>query len=451
MCRRPASSTSCCATSSKAKYATAEHGNHRDDLTGFGRLIAPVLDFAPRFAVSDDVPAAHDRSPSVDRRAALISVRLRPASGHGSKPPEITLGAITRFLSPTISCRDDTHMPVSYVLHVTNSHFDRPINIFVGHDETLSETPHSSGALFLAETASYWQCLLIRILTSLRLAGRRYRAAITLKLCSFDDTGAIVAALTTSIPEAAGSSRNWDYRFCWLRDAFFTVTALNRVSATRTMESFVRFVLDLLQRADDQPSGRFSRWHPAWIRANVLPSCLRATGHRTRAHRQCRSAATSKRRVRIDRAYGGSDVLGSAAAAARRPQSLSPALPSRPRRCRSRARARCRPLGYRNRSRVHTFSAAMCWAALHRLGHIARHLGIEQEAESWLDQAAKLRRRSSNAQPLQTRAGFRALWTVPSPMHRHSSFRRSGSSRPTTSALSAHSKSSRSASSVTAS
>jgi GH15 family glucan-1,4-alpha-glucosidase len=46
---------------------------------------------------------------------------------------------------------------------------------------------------------------------------------------------------------------------------------------------------------------------------------------------------------------------------------------------------------YRNRSRVHTFSAAMCWAALHRLGHIARHMGIEQDADSWLEQAAKLR------------------------------------------------------------
>ena len=47
------------------------------------------------------------------------------------------------------------------------------------------------------------------------------RAAITLKLCSFEETGAIVAALTTSIPEAPASGRNWDYRYCWLRDAYF--------------------------------------------------------------------------------------------------------------------------------------------------------------------------------------------------------------------------------------
>ena len=107
--------------------------------------------------------------------------------------------------------------------------------------------------LFLAETTSYWQDWVRDLNVPFDWQDAVIRAAITLKLCSFDDTGAIVAALTTSIPEAAGSSRNWDYRFCWLRDAFFTVTALNRVSATRTMEAFVRFVLDSLQRDDHQP------------------------------------------------------------------------------------------------------------------------------------------------------------------------------------------------------
>jgi GH15 family glucan-1,4-alpha-glucosidase len=65
------------------------------------------------------------------------------------------------------------------------------------------------------------------------------RAAITLKLCAFEDTGAIIAAMTTSIPEAPGTSRNWDYRYCWLRDSFFVVHALNRLGATRTMEAYL--------------------------------------------------------------------------------------------------------------------------------------------------------------------------------------------------------------------
>ena len=67
------------------------------------------------------------------------------------------------------------------------------------------------------------------------------RAAITLRLCAYEDTGGIVAAHTTSIPEAPGTSRNWDYRYCWLRDAFFVVQALNRLGATHMMESYIHY------------------------------------------------------------------------------------------------------------------------------------------------------------------------------------------------------------------
>ncbi|MEM8935776.1 MAG: glycoside hydrolase family 15 protein, partial [Pseudomonadota bacterium] len=68
------------------------------------------------------------------------------------------------------------------------------------------------------------------------------RAAITLKMCVYEETGGIVAALTTSIPEHADSERNWDYRFCWLRDAFFTVSALNRLSAVDTLEGYLAYL-----------------------------------------------------------------------------------------------------------------------------------------------------------------------------------------------------------------
>ena len=76
------------------------------------------------------------------------------------------------------------------------------------------------------------------------------RAAITLQLCFFEETGAIVAALTTSIPEAPGSERNWDYRYCWLRDAYFVIHALNRLGATRTMESYLGYLSNLVAGAD---------------------------------------------------------------------------------------------------------------------------------------------------------------------------------------------------------
>ena len=155
--------------------------------------------------------------------------------------------------------------------------------------------PNSLARLFLAETTSYWQDWVRDLNVPFDWQDAVIRAAITLKLCSFDDTGAIVAALTTSVPEAAGSSRNWDYRFCWLRDAFFTVTALNRLSATRTMEAFVRFVLDSLQRDDQAPISPAARGRPRHgsERTHRRVAC-RISWDRTRPHRQRRRARSVK-------------------------------------------------------------------------------------------------------------------------------------------------------------
>ncbi len=76
------------------------------------------------------------------------------------------------------------------------------------------------------------------------------RSALCLKLHQYLDTGAIVAAATTSIPEALGTERTWDYRFCWLRDAAFVVEALRRLSYVAEGERFVAFLRDV---ADDGP------------------------------------------------------------------------------------------------------------------------------------------------------------------------------------------------------
>jgi GH15 family glucan-1,4-alpha-glucosidase len=79
------------------------------------------------------------------------------------------------------------------------------------------------------------------------------RSALCLKLHASEDTGAIIAATTTSVPEALRTERTWDYRYCWLRDAAFTVEALRRLSHLREGERFLSFLRDIAEAGPLQP------------------------------------------------------------------------------------------------------------------------------------------------------------------------------------------------------
>src|SRR5207248_7846172 len=104
---------------------------------------------------------------------------------------------------------------------------------------------------FEEQTALYWRHWTRRLALPLEWQEAVIRSAITLKLCQFEETGAIVAAMTTSIPEAPNTQRNWDYRYCWLRDAFFVVRALNSLSEVGTMEDYVRWLNDVVRGSLD--------------------------------------------------------------------------------------------------------------------------------------------------------------------------------------------------------
>ncbi len=114
---------------------------------------------------------------------------------------------------------------------------------------------------FRERTRDYWLEWMRRLAFSIEWQDEMIRAAITLKLSSYEETGAIIAALTTSIPEAPKSGRTWDYRFCWMRDAYFVVRALNRIGATRTMEDFISYILSVSAAGRRAAAGLQRRVH----------------------------------------------------------------------------------------------------------------------------------------------------------------------------------------------
>jgi GH15 family glucan-1,4-alpha-glucosidase len=213
------------------------------------------------------------------------------------------------------------------------------------------------------------------------------RAAITLKLSNFEETGGVVAAHTTSIPEAPDSGRTWDYRYCWLRDAYFVVKALNRIGATRTMEDFINYILGIASGGVDELRPVYGVVPTDPLEERTAPKLAGYQGFgpvrvgnaaaEQVQHDTYGSIVLSAMPVFFDRRlprpgdeglFRRLETLGTKAAAL----ALEPDAGI---------------WEYRNRRRVHTYSAAMCWAACNRLGAIAAHLGLSDRAAHWNDTA----------------------------------------------------------------
>lgn len=212
-----------------------------------------IVDFAPRFLSR----GRYFRPLTIVRRvrplggAARIRVRLRPRFDWGRQVPGITRGSYhVRYVGPSQTLRLTTDAPLSYVLDETMFLLDRPIDFILGPDETLTTGIVETARDFEQETIKYWRNWSGRLAIPFEWQEAVIRAAITLKLSLFEDTGAIIAAMTTSIPEAPGSQRNWDYRYCWLRDAFFVVRALNSLSEVGTMEDYLRWLANIVVRSE---------------------------------------------------------------------------------------------------------------------------------------------------------------------------------------------------------
>lgn len=218
--------------------------------------------------------------------------------------------------------------------------------------------------------------------------------AITLKLCQHEETGAIVAALTTSLPEHADSQRNWDYRYCWIRDAYYTVQALNRLGALDVLEGYLGYLRNIVDEAQGghiQPLyGVLGETRLEERIAEKLP------GYRGMGPVRVGNEAYTQ--VQHD-AYG--QIVLSNVQAFFDQRLLRPAgredfqalekIGEQAWRLHDKPDAGLWEL--RTRQAVHTYSAAMCWAACDRLANAAETLGLEEQRTVWAERAAAIRNR----------------------------------------------------------
>lgn len=356
-----------------------------------------ITDFAPRFKLYDRIyrPAMLVRRIEPIAGTCRVTVRLRPHLNWGEQRPAAVRGSNhMRFAGEDFTVRATTDLPIVYVMEERPFVLSKAATLVLGPDEPFASSLAETAQGFEEKTRDYWWEWVRYLSIPFEWQDAVIRAAISLKLCAYEETGGIVAALTTSVPEAPHSIRNWDYRHCWLRDSYFTVRALNLLGATRTMEDYIRYLTTVIA---SEPSGRLAPVYSIVpgtpLEERFAPALAGFSGMGP-----VRVGNQAAEQVQND-GYG--HVVLAAAQ-----MFFDERLPNKGDRALFEllegVGAKAVEFAFepdaglwelRGKRRVHTFSAVMSWAACDRLARIARVLQLPERAQFWLDRRNEIRAR----------------------------------------------------------
>ncbi|HZL01167.1 MAG TPA: glycoside hydrolase family 15 protein [Caulobacteraceae bacterium] len=367
----------------------------RTEITDTAGGVAEIIDFAPRFRLYGRGyrPTSFIRIIRPMIGAPRITIRLRPTANWGAESARVTSGSNhIRYACTDVTLRLTSTAPVSHILEERTFRLEEPIALFLGPDEPFQGEVLSTATTMLADTTTYWREWVRTLAIPLEWQEAVIRAAITLKLCAYEETGAIVAALTTSIPEAPGSGRNWDYRYCWIRDAYYVVQALNRLGAVDILENYLGYLRNIVDAADGghiQPV--YGVGYEKALTERIVDSL---PGYRgmgpvrvgNQAHEHIQHDVYGQIVLSNVQAFFDDRLLRPANhedfEALEGVGERAFALHDTP---------DAGPWELRTRAAVHTYSAAMCWAACDRLGNAAERLGLAARAAFWNNRAHIIR------------------------------------------------------------
>lgn len=353
-----------------------------------------VVDFCPRFESSGRMyrPVAYIRIVRLIAGAPRLCVRLAPMKNYGTEAAAHTNGSNhIRYLAGAQVLRLTTNAPVGYVLEQQPFRVEKTLHFFLGPDEPFLGKVGRELDAMLEQTISYWREWVRGLATPLEWQDAVIRAAITLKLCQHEETGAIVAALTTSIPEAASSERNWDYRYCWIRDAYYTVQALNRLGALDVLEKYLSYLRNLV---DDAQGGQIQPLYSVSGKRELEERIVEGLkGYRSMGPVRAGNAAYTQ--IQHD-VYGQIILPNIQAFFDRRFLRMADASDFEKLEgvgeaaWRSHSEPDAGLWELRTRSAVHTYSVVMSWAACDRLANAAGLLGLNERKAIWTERAKEI-------------------------------------------------------------
>lgn len=204
-----------------------------------------VVDFAPRFCVHDRFhkPVQFFRKIKCISGKPRIKITCEPKGHYGEIQPEVNAGSNhISYGQLHLPLRLTTNAPKVYILEERFFALSEDLYLILSGGESFEAPLKETFETFYYKTLTYWRNWIKETFIPNMFQKEIIRSAITIKLHQYEDTGAIIASGTTSLPEYPGSGRNWDYRYCWLRDSYFSLAALNSLGHFEEAERYLNFL-----------------------------------------------------------------------------------------------------------------------------------------------------------------------------------------------------------------
>ncbi len=208
-----------------------------------------VTDFAPRFNQYDRYyrPLMMIRKIELLDGNPFIKVKCEPVGSYGSFRPEVVAGSNhIRYLNFDTQVRLTTNIPLTYIINNQSFILNNTCYLAFTYGVPLEAPLEATADDFLEKTMKYWVQWIKNTSIPNIFQDEIIRSALVLKLHQFEDTGGIIASGTTSLPEAPGAGRNWDYRYCWMRDSYYTLNAFNNLGHFDELEKYFLYIQNII-------------------------------------------------------------------------------------------------------------------------------------------------------------------------------------------------------------
>ncbi|POY37378.1 glycosyl hydrolase [Solitalea longa] len=226
-----------------------------------GEGIYRITDFAPRFFQFERYfkPLMFIRKIQALSGNPRVKVTCKPTKNYGECELKMLAGSNhLQYHGLENPIRLTTNFPLSHIVEGKYSVLNESKYLVLTYGSPLEAPLESTAEDFLRRTTSYWQQWIKNTGIGNMYQEQVIRSSLALKIHQFEDTGAIIAASTTSLPEFDGSGRTWDYRFCWLRDAYYILQAFNNIGHFEEMEHYFHYLANISENEKGRYQPLFS-------------------------------------------------------------------------------------------------------------------------------------------------------------------------------------------------